>query len=129
MEMGADIVQSAVQGLEDAAALAEIFDPQALERYSIPELCRRFEALRKPRTSTIQNRAHTNRGMFELEDGPQQEKRDAMLAQPKPPVPDWSLVLSDGAAPWFSPAFYKWLVGYEVTQEVRLLRPLFKLLL
>ena len=127
--MGANLVQSAVQGLEDAAALAEIFTPKALETHSIAELCRRFETLRKPRTTTIQKRAEDNRGMFQLEDGPQQERRDAMLAQPKPPVPDWSLITSDAAAPWFTPAFHKWLFGYDVTREVRRVLPGHELLL
>lgn len=67
------MAQGAAQSIEDGATLAACLA-------EIPEIAnalRRYEALRRPRTASIQAAARGNAITFHLADGPDQRKRDA----------------------------------------------------
>jgi salicylate hydroxylase len=70
--------QGAGQALEDAATLAA-----CLERFGIgsaPEALRRYETLRLPRATRLQELSRFNKKLFHLPDGEAQQARDAMFA-------------------------------------------------
>lgn len=48
-------------------------------RDQIPDALRVFEEVRKPRASYVRHRTLDQKAMFALDDGPDQEKRDANL--------------------------------------------------
>jgi salicylate hydroxylase len=72
------MAQGAVQSIEDGATLAQCL--KAGGRDGVPAALARYEALRKPRTTRVQEMARGNAVGFHLPDGPEQEKRDAALA-------------------------------------------------
>ncbi len=46
-----------------------------------PARCRRYEGLRKPRATRLQEASAVNRVRFHLPDGPEQQARDAGMAK------------------------------------------------
>jgi salicylate hydroxylase len=68
--------QGAAQAIEDGAALAAILAPQ---RDDIPSALARYEAVRKPRATRLQELSAINRKRFHLPDGPAQQERDRLL--------------------------------------------------
>jgi salicylate hydroxylase len=70
------MAQGAAQAIEDGATLAACLDPDIDGAYPL----RRYEALRIPRTSRIQALSTSNKTLFHLADGPQQQQRDAQMA-------------------------------------------------
>jgi salicylate hydroxylase len=71
------MAQGAAQSIEDGAALASLL--QAVPD-DVPEALRRYEAIRKPRATRLQEASANNRMRFHLPDGPDQQKRDAAMA-------------------------------------------------
>jgi len=71
------MAQGAAQSIEDGATLATLF--QAMPD-DIAGALARYEALRKPRATRLQEASAANRVRFHLPDGPEQQKRDAALA-------------------------------------------------
>jgi salicylate hydroxylase len=69
------MAQGAAQSIEDGATLAACLAD--VSRADIAPALRRYEALRKPRTASIQAMARGNSITFHLPDGPKQQKRDA----------------------------------------------------
>ena len=70
--------QGAAQAIEDGATLAACLvaggdDP--------PEALQRYERLRRPRVSRLQEMSRANKVSFNLPDGPAQEARDAEWAR------------------------------------------------
>jgi salicylate hydroxylase len=94
------MAQGAVQGVEDAFVLAKCLE--GLDRGAIPNALRRYEAIRKPRASRVQERARQNGETFHLPDGEAQRTRDAHLAA------------SAGTNPLLASA---WLYGHDVETE------------
>lgn len=68
------MAQGAAQAIEDGAALASLL---AAVNDDLPAALTRYEALRKPRATRLQEASAANRVRFHLLDGPEQEKRDA----------------------------------------------------
>jgi len=71
------MAQGAAQSIEDGATLASVLatmtgDPK--------DALRRYEELRKPRASRLQQASAANRTRFHLPDGPEQQARDAAMA-------------------------------------------------
>ena len=94
------MAQGACQAVEDAAVLS-----RCLDRFGDPaEAIARYEAIRKPRTDKIQNGSWDNATTFHLEDGPQQEARDAFYAA----------IVEQGVHPL---AAFDELHGYDVLAE------------
>jgi salicylate hydroxylase len=71
------MAQGAVQSIEDGATLAMCL--RSAGRARLPEALKRYEALRKPRVTRVQEMARGNAVGFHLPDGPEQQKRDAAL--------------------------------------------------
>jgi salicylate hydroxylase len=71
------MAQGAAQSIEDGAALAALLKamPDAPE-----EALRRYEDIRKPRATRLQQASANNRVRFHLHDGPEQEARDLAMA-------------------------------------------------
>jgi 2-polyprenyl-6-methoxyphenol hydroxylase-like FAD-dependent oxidoreductase len=70
--------QGAAQAVEDAAVLATCL--AALARHDIDGALARYEAMRRDRTSKIQAMSRSNGHRFHLRDGPEQQARDAAMA-------------------------------------------------
>jgi salicylate hydroxylase len=83
------LAQGAAQAIEDGATLAGVLS----KGDDIPDLLRRYEDLRLPRTARIQTVAAGNKTRNHLPDGPQQAARDAAMAAG---AADWSI----GASAW-----------------------------
>ena len=71
------MAQGAAQSIEDGAALASLLKAMPDE---VPSALRRYEELRKPRATRLQEASAANRTRFHLPDGLEQEKRDAAMA-------------------------------------------------
>ena len=71
------MAQGAAQSIEDGAALAALLHkmPDAPE-----QALKRYEEVRKPRATRLQEASSANRVRFHLHDGLEQEKRDAIMA-------------------------------------------------
>jgi salicylate hydroxylase len=71
------MAQGAAQSIEDGAALAALL---ATATDDVPATLRRYEAIRKPRATRLQEASSNNRKRFHLADGPEQEARDRAMA-------------------------------------------------
>lgn len=71
------MAQGAAQSIEDGATLAACLE--GISGADIPHALARYEALRKPRTASIQAAARGNSITFHLPDGPKQRERDAAM--------------------------------------------------
>ncbi|MFI4998785.1 MAG: FAD-dependent oxidoreductase [Reyranellales bacterium] len=71
------MAQGAAQSIEDGAALASLLK---LMPGDVPGALARYETLRKPRATRLQEASAANRKRFHLHDGPEQQARDALLA-------------------------------------------------
>jgi len=87
--------QGAAQSIEDAAALARCLAAYAND----PErTLKRYEAARIERTTRLQEISHGRRDVNHLPDGPEQQARDAALAESDP-------LVSNG-----------WIYGYDAEE-------------
>jgi salicylate hydroxylase len=71
------MAQGAAQSIEDGATLAALLDVLPDD---IPMALRRYEEIRKPRATRLQQASAANRTRFHLPDGPEQQARDAAMA-------------------------------------------------
>ena len=71
------MAQGAAQSIEDGATLASLL--QAMPD-DVPGALQRYEAVRKPRATRLQQASFANRTRFHLPDGPEQQARDAAMA-------------------------------------------------
>ncbi|MBS0540193.1 MAG: FAD-dependent monooxygenase, partial [Proteobacteria bacterium] len=71
------MAQGAAQAIEDGAALAALL---AARSGDIDGALARYEEVRKPRATRLQQASAANRVRFHLPDGPEQQARDAALA-------------------------------------------------
>jgi salicylate hydroxylase len=79
------MAQGAAQAIEDGVTLtACLVDTSSA---GIPAALRRYEQLRLPRASRVQEMSAVNKTRFHLPDGPEQEERDAQMATG---TTDWS---------------------------------------
>jgi salicylate hydroxylase len=70
------MAQGAAQSVEDGAALAALLKAMPGD---IAGALARYEALRKPRATRLQEMSAGNRARFHLPDGPEQQKRDDLM--------------------------------------------------
>jgi salicylate hydroxylase len=68
--------QGAAQAIEDGAALASLLADMPDD---VPAALARYEAVRKPRATRLQELSAVNRTRFHLPDGPEQQKRDELM--------------------------------------------------
>lgn len=71
------MAQGAVQSIEDGATLAACL---AAADGDVPGALARYETLRRPRATRLQEMSRTNKTRFHLPDGPEQQQRDAQSA-------------------------------------------------
>ena len=71
------MAQGAAQSIEDGAALAALLNAMPDD---VPDALRRYETVRKPRATRLQEMSAANRTRFHLPDGPEQQKRDELMA-------------------------------------------------
>jgi salicylate hydroxylase len=71
------MAQGAAQSIEDGAALASILTAIPDD---VPAALRRYEGVRKPRATRLQEASAANRTRFHLPDGPDQQARDQAMA-------------------------------------------------
>ena len=71
------MAQGAAQSIEDGAALASLLETAS---GNVPGALRRYEAIRKPRATRLQEASANNRTRFHLPDGPEQQARDQAMA-------------------------------------------------
>ena len=72
------MAQGAAQSIEDAATLAACLAQRG--EVGVAFALRRYEALRLPRATRLQEMSRANKTRFHLPDGPAQRERDAQLA-------------------------------------------------
>ena len=72
------MAQGAAQSIEDGAALASLLDATPED---VPSALRRYEAIRKPRATRLQQLSAANRTRFHLPDGAEQQQRDEVMAK------------------------------------------------
>ena len=70
------MAQGAAQAIEDGGTLAAILRTM---KDDVPAALRRYEELRKPRATRLQEASAVNRVRFHLPDGPEQQARDAAM--------------------------------------------------
>lgn len=97
------LAQGAAQAVEDAAVLSVLFG-NLTDKSQIHSVLKKYESLRKSRTTKVVQGSTKCRDVFHLEDGPEQEARDALLQQP--PAEDFP-------NRWGDPVFQKFLFGYD----------------
>ena len=68
--------QGAAQAIEDGAALAALLEAMSDD---VPGALERYETVRKPRATRLQEVSAVNRKRFHMPDGPEQQKRDALM--------------------------------------------------
>jgi salicylate hydroxylase len=90
--------QGAAQAVEDAAVLAGCL--RGADRASLPQALQRYDHVRRPRTTRVQLMSRGREIQNHLPDGPEQEARDARLANGQP--------LLDNA----------WLYGHDVDRDL-----------
>jgi salicylate hydroxylase len=71
------MAQGAAQSIEDGAALASLLEAMPDD---VAGVLARYETLRKPRATKLQQASAANRTRFHLPDGPEQQKRDEAIA-------------------------------------------------
>jgi salicylate hydroxylase len=71
------MAQGAAQSIEDGAALASLLTATP---HDVPGALRRYESVRKPRATRLQEASSNNRTRFHLPDGPEQQARDQAMA-------------------------------------------------
>ena len=71
------MAQGAAQSIEDGAALASLLDATPDD---VRGALQRYEAIRKPRATRLQEMSTANRRRFHLPDGPEQQHRDDLMA-------------------------------------------------
>jgi salicylate hydroxylase len=71
------MAQGAAQSIEDGATLAALLTAM---QGDVPGALAHYEELRKPRATRLQEASAANRTRFHLPDGPEQQKRDAAMA-------------------------------------------------
>ncbi|MDH2401818.1 FAD-dependent monooxygenase [Bradyrhizobium sp. SSUT18] len=71
------MAQGAAQSVEDGATLAALL---RMMPDDVPAALRRYEEIRKPRVTRLQQASAANRVRFHLPDGPEQQQRDALTA-------------------------------------------------
>jgi 2-polyprenyl-6-methoxyphenol hydroxylase-like FAD-dependent oxidoreductase len=76
--------QGAAQSIEDAAVLARGLAEAADDRDGLTAALRRYETLRLPRTTRLQEVSHARAHINHLPDGPEQRSRDAAFATTDP---------------------------------------------
>src|SRR5688572_16612480 len=74
--------QGAAQAIEDAVVLAKCL--QDADARSVPDALRRYEAIRRPRTSKVQVMSRGREVRNHFPDGPEQEQRDLQFATGDP---------------------------------------------
>jgi salicylate hydroxylase len=72
------LAQGACQAIEDAVVLARCLADSAAA--ALPHALARYEAIRKPRASRVQDGSRGNAITYHLGDGPAQRERDAAYA-------------------------------------------------
>jgi salicylate hydroxylase len=72
------MAQGAAQSVEDGATLVACLLKHGTA--DIPSTLRRYEALRLPRATRLQELSRANKTRFHLPDGPAQQARDAQMA-------------------------------------------------
>jgi salicylate hydroxylase len=71
------MAQGAAQSIEDGAALASLLSAMPDD---VSGALRRYEEVRKPRATRLQEASAANRTRFHLADGPEQQQRDQAMA-------------------------------------------------
>jgi salicylate hydroxylase len=71
------MAQGAAQSIEDGAALASLLKATPDD---VVGALRRYEEVRKPRATRLQEASAANRRRFHLPDGPEQQQRDQAMA-------------------------------------------------
>ena len=71
------MAQGAAQSIEDGATLAALLDAMPDD---VTAALQRYEEIRKPRATRLQQASAANRTRFHLHDGPEQQARDAAMA-------------------------------------------------
>lgn len=77
--------QGAAQAVEDGAVLGELFK-HIQRKNKIEDTLRLYQRTRKPRAQAVNQKAHANRAILNMQDGESQEARDRCMKDREPPL-------------------------------------------
>ncbi|KAL2208517.1 putative salicylate hydroxylase [Sarocladium strictum] len=103
--------QGAAMAVEDAAVLGLVLDSKTSDDSSLGEALRRYESLRRPRSTKIVRAATSQQHWYHLTDGDEQERRDQLMGAEESVEGDPFL--------WRAPSFAPFLYGYDAFEEVK----------
>jgi len=99
--------------VEDAAALAEALD-HATSKLHVHSVLKAFEAVRRKRSTQMQEASFINGILWHFEDGPNQRKRDAGMKFEVEGEP-----FTESPNQWSDPTTQAWAYGYDAEDAVR----------
>jgi len=104
---------------EDGIVLAECI-ARASSLEELPFYLSAFESIRKERTNIVQVGSVKNRDIWHMEDGTEQQTRDAIMRGAEVDEEKAEELKNEGKNPnqWSDPKFQKWLFGHDAVQEV-----------
>jgi 2-polyprenyl-6-methoxyphenol hydroxylase-like FAD-dependent oxidoreductase len=109
------LAQGANSSLEDGAVLGYLLGKvqKGKKEEQLPRVAELYQKLRKERGETIQKETFRQREDFHMPDGPEQEKRDALMTGML-----GGEVKADFPSRWTCPRVQRWLYGYDAYKEV-----------
>jgi salicylate hydroxylase len=123
--------QGAAMAMEDAAVLGECLDGVE-DVAGLREALSRYQAIRQPRTDRVAELTNENAKEMTLNDGPEQQARDARLrainvmmqSRPVERSPEATKPrprpTADSTQPFGTPPLMMWLYGYNVFEAARM---------
>ena len=109
------LAQGANTSLEDGAVLGYLLGKvsQGSKERQLPRVAQSYRDLRKGRVEMIQREAFGQRGDFHLEDGPEQQARDALMTEQL-----LGETRENFPSRWTCPKVQNWLYGYDAYHAV-----------
>ncbi|KAK5060006.1 hypothetical protein LTR84_009890 [Exophiala bonariae] len=124
--MSPHLAQGSAMAIEDAAVLGECLQRVESTQCNLTQALQWYEQIRKPRVERIAGLARQNGASMLLEDGPEQEQRDRKFGasldanQSRVMTKVLSEAVADQNAPWATPAFSKWLYGFDALKDAQI---------
>ncbi|KAH8588928.1 FAD binding domain-containing protein [Bisporella sp. PMI_857] len=103
------LAQGAAQAIEDAGTLTALFE-RLKAKEEIPSVLKKYENIRKARTTRVVKESAEYRLLSHLPDGPEQRVRDARMLNDEP--------FEGFPNRWADPVFQKWLWGHDAEEAV-----------
>lgn len=102
--------------VEDGIVLARLLglfsNSPAFSKDSIPDLLKLYQDIRKERATSVVNLANSNRDLYQMDDGPEQERRDKLFREH-----DWRDSEKEFEWRYGDLGFLKGMYGFDALQS------------